>query len=122
MVMLGMSITATSDVLKKTFRGDSGPYKVEIICEMTPNENTFDEKRPSWEDRDKVIELTETYFKQGKILDSSTHREDNKITWSYVFKDRLSFEDWNRSIFLNGYFKPTDVPSHFKYTINGKLV
>lgn len=99
-------------------------YQVEYRCQLLHGKTAEDfyNERSEWENPEGIAELIKKYSSDGKIISFSNHEDNQNFSWRYTFRKRSDFEDFNREVFLLGYFDQQKVSSSYSYSLEGKVV
>ena len=78
----------------------------------------FHDDRSTFEQVDKIVAVTNSFLKDGRLLEAKHNRTDSEIEWAYLFRDKQSFKAWNRMIYSASYFKRGQVPSKYNLQVS----
>lgn len=124
MVTLGASL-GLSQVFAPKGKAGTHPYKAIISCVTASEEKgfeSFEEDRVKWENPGEILKMCQKYSENGRLLDYSVKQTKKEIIWEYVFRSRKDFEDWNREVFLSGFFDQSKVSSTYSYKVDGYYI
>jgi len=94
-------------------------YKVKFTCKTDDkNEpNDFDGERANFERLEKIIEVNDTFLKDGRLIWTTHNKGEHEMSWEYLFKNKAAYKQWNRIIYKSSFFQRSKMPAKYKLDV-----
>ena len=105
--------------VNSTFMMTSRPYHVKFRCLVPESSDLdqFEKDREGFEQTEKIIETNEIFLNDGRLMKTEHRRSTTHLEWEYLFKDKSSYQQWNRLIYKSNYYSRSKVPSKYQVSV-----